>query len=105
VLSVTFEPSGSELATTSTDGNVRMWDRATGKLVGEPIPSADTGGRGAFFPNGGRIVAVFGSGRGVVWNVDPAAWRRQACRLAHRNLTRAEWRDVLPQRRYRAVCS
>ena len=50
------------------------------------------------------MIAVFGSGTGVVWNVDPAAWRRQACRIAHRNLTRSEWRDLLPRRGYRDVC-
>ena len=41
----------------------------------------------------------------IVWNVDPVAWKTQACRIAHRNLTRSEWHDFLPQRGYRAVCA
>jgi len=101
---VTFDPSGGEVLTTSADRKLRLWDVASAKLVGTPIPGADTGGRAAFYPSGGRAVAVFGSGIGVIWNVDRAAWKTQACRIAHRNLTRAEWRDFLPRRHYRAVC-
>ena len=70
-----------------------------------PLPGADTGGWGTFFPDGRRVIAVFGSGTGVVWNIDPATWRSQACRIANRNLTRAEWRDLLPERAPGRVCS
>ncbi|HEY7729420.1 MAG TPA: BTAD domain-containing putative transcriptional regulator [Gaiellaceae bacterium] len=105
VSSVTFDPSGRAVLTTSADGKLRLWDVASGKLVGTPIPGADVGGRGTFFPTGERVVAVFGSGEGVIWNLDPAAWKTHACRLAHRNLTPTEWRDLLPERRYRDVCS
>ncbi|HZO34335.1 MAG TPA: WD40 repeat domain-containing protein, partial [Gaiellaceae bacterium] len=104
VLSVSFDRQGTRLLTTSTDGKLRLWDIASGKLVGAALPGADTGGWGTFFPDGRRAVAVFGDGTGVVWNLDPAAWRAQACRVAHRELTRAEWRDFLPQRGYRRVC-
>ena len=34
----------------------------------------------------------------------PSAAQAQACRIAHRNLTRAEWADFLPERSYRPVC-
>jgi WD40 repeat protein/DNA-binding SARP family transcriptional activator len=104
VISVTYSPDGTEVMTTSGDGNFRLIDVATGKLIGEPLPGADVGGWGTFFPNGKEIVATFWSGAGVVWNVDPAAWAEQACRIAHRNLTRAEWNDVLPQGRFDVVC-
>jgi WD40 repeat protein len=105
VLSVTFNPKGTQLMTTSSDGKLRLWDLGSRKLIGAPLPGADTGGWGTFFPNGKQVIAVFGLGTGVVWNVDPAAWKVQACRIAHRNLTLAEWEDFLPQRGYRAVCS
>jgi WD40 repeat protein len=104
VLSVTFSPNGAQLATASTDGKLRLWDLASDKLIGAPLPGADTGGRGVFSPDGKSLLAVFDSGTGVIWNVDPAAWKEQACHVAHRNLTAAEWRDFLPQRRYRRVC-
>ena len=104
VIGVSYDPRGTELATTSGDGQIRLWDLASGKLIGAPLPGADAAGSGTFFPDGKHVIAVFGSGTGVVWNVDPAAWRRQACRIAHRNLTRSEWRDLLPRRGYRDVC-
>jgi len=104
VLSVTYDPTGTKVITTSNDGKFRLWDLASGKLVGAPLPGADTGGWGTYFPDGKQVIATFWSGTGVVWNVDPAAWKTQACRVAHRNLTRSEWRDFLPQRSYGHVC-
>jgi WD40 repeat protein/DNA-binding SARP family transcriptional activator len=104
VLSVSFDPTGDRLMTTSTDGNIRLWDLATGKLIGAPLPGSDTAGWGTFFPNGKQLVAVFGSGTGVIWNVDPARWTARACRVAGRNLTRTEWHNFLPDLAYRTVC-
>ena len=104
VMSVTWSPDGRELMTTSSDGRFRLWNVATRKLVGAPLPGGDGGGWGTYFPNGTQIVAAFGSGIGMVWNIDPTAWNRAACRIAHRNLTRAEWRDFLPERPYGRVC-
>ena len=75
-----------------------------GKLVGAPLPGADTGGWGTFTSDGKHVIAAFWSGTGIDWNVDPAAWETQACRIAHRNLTRGEWHDSLPGRGYRRVC-
>jgi WD40 repeat protein len=104
VISVTYSPDGSEVMTTSSDGKFRLIDVATGKLVGSPLPGSAAPGWGTFFPDGKQIAATFWDGKGMVWNVDPQAWAAQACRIAHRNLTRAEWHDFLPQRPYRAVC-
>jgi len=88
----------------TTPRTFRLWDLASGKLIGAPLPGADTGGWGLAFPDGKHVIAVFNSGTGVIWNVDPAALKEQACRVAHRNLTPAEWRDLLPQRSYRHTC-
>ena len=96
--------AGSELITTSGDGKLRLWDIASGRLVGSPLPGADTGGWGDSFPDGKHAISVFNDGTGVIWNLDPAAWSDEACRIGHRNLTRAEWHDLLPHRAYRAVC-
>ena len=60
--------------TTSGDGKLRLWDIASGKLIGSPLPGATTGGWGTSFPDGKHAISVFADGTGVVWNVDPAAW-------------------------------
>jgi WD40 repeat protein/DNA-binding SARP family transcriptional activator len=104
VMSVTYSPDGTQVMTTSSDGKFRLIDVATGKLLGAPLPGSNAPGWGTFFPNGKDIAAAAWDGKGMVWNVDPAAWAAQACRIAHRNLTRTEWHDLLPERPYRAVC-
>jgi WD40 repeat protein len=104
VLSLSFDPSGRRLMSTSTDGRIRLWDLATRTLIGVPLPGSQGDGWGTFFPNGKRLIAVFGSGAGVIWNVDPSSWSRWACRVARRNLSRTEWHDFLPNLAYRKVC-
>jgi WD40 repeat protein len=104
VLSVAYESGGRQLVTTSGDGNLRLWDVASGRLVGSPLGGADTGGWGTAFPDGQHAISVFFDGTGVVWNLDPAAWRAKACKIANRNLTPGEWHDLLPQRSHRSVC-
>jgi cytochrome c oxidase assembly factor CtaG len=55
----------------------------------------------------GKLIALYEHSvftQGVIWNVDPDAWKVQACRVAHRNLTRTEWREFVPERGYRQVC-
>jgi WD40 repeat protein len=103
VHTVDFDPSGRTLVTMSSDGNLRLWDVATQKLIGAPIPVSTGDGSAEFFPDGKHVFGDFGP-TGVVWNVDPVAWEAQACRVAHRNLTREEWNDFLGQRAYRPIC-
>ena len=43
-------------------------------------------------------------GRGIRWEVDPAAWRRQACRLMGGDLTPEEWAEIAPEHDYIEVC-
>jgi WD40 repeat protein len=100
---VGFDPTGRTMVTMSDDGNLRLWNVATQKLIGAPIPVSTGGGTAEFFPDGTHVLADFGS-TGVVWNVDPTAWEAQACRVAHRELTRKEWSDFLGRRKYRPVC-
>jgi hypothetical protein len=76
----------------------------TRKLIGEPFPGSNTGGSVHFFPDGKHVLGVFSSGTGIVWNVDPAAWKAKACRVARRNLTQVEWTEFLGRRSYRSVC-
>jgi WD40 repeat protein/DNA-binding SARP family transcriptional activator/energy-coupling factor transporter ATP-binding protein EcfA2 len=106
VESVDFDTSGKRLVTLGSDGKLRLFDVETRKLIGAPLIGAGNGADGTahFFRDGKHVLGVFSTGRAVLWDVDPAAWAAQACLTAHRNLTRAEWRDSLGARPYRSVC-
>ena len=120
VTGVAFDQDGTFLATTTPFGDTRLWDPATGlgygdELVASPRPgslvsSIDLppflGLRNAFSPDG-KLLAVAGvETLAMLWDVDPAVWRRRACAIAGRNLSREEWGLYLPAgKHYRATCS
>jgi WD40 repeat protein/tRNA A-37 threonylcarbamoyl transferase component Bud32 len=120
VTGTAFDPAGSYLGTTTLFGASRLWDPATGlgygdELVASPRPSSATssiefppflGLRNAFSPDG-KLLAVAGiETLAMLWDVDPAVWRRRACAIAGRNLTREESKLYLPAGTpYRATCS
>jgi hypothetical protein len=55
-----------------------------------------------FEPNGRLLIELRSSA--IEWPMNVNTWVQLACRVAGRNLTRAEWHDVLPNRAYRPTC-
>jgi WD40 repeat protein len=59
VLGVAFSPDGKQLATTSADQTLRLWDTATGKPHGERLTGhTDTVNRVAFSPDGALLATA-----------------------------------------------
>jgi WD40 repeat protein/class 3 adenylate cyclase/energy-coupling factor transporter ATP-binding protein EcfA2/predicted Ser/Thr protein kinase len=119
IAGASFDGAGSFLATTSLPfGETRLWDPATGfpygeELVADKRPASliplttlpFLGLRNAFSPDA-KLLAVPGvETRAMLWDVDPAVWRRRACAIAGRNLKPVEWKLYLPAGTpYRATC-
>lgn len=91
--------------TSGTDGQVRIWDVASRRAIGTPLPGPQHINAVAHFaPDEPTSTPCFATGRGYRWDVRSAAWKRHACTVAGRRLTRAAWHDALPHRAYSPAC-
>ena len=105
LLSARFTPDGRTLATSSADGTVMLWDVATRKAIGPPVPVERESYVAAVMDrDGSYLYALPASRKGARLALSPAAWIEQACAIAGRDLTAREWADALPGRPYRRVC-
>jgi WD40 repeat protein len=100
--SVTVAPDHSALVTTDRTGLANLWD-ASQKLTASFMPLGNHRLR-AMFVAPDRV--LFASDRGdlLEWDPRPDAWVDYACNVAGRNLTQAEWADVLPDEPYHVTC-
>jgi hypothetical protein len=86
-------------------GTARLWDLASGRPIGTPLPGIPDHRVTAAFVDGGRhLVTVYDNGHGYLWDVSPQSWARRACDIAGRSLTHAEWEAALPERSYAPAC-
>ena len=105
VATIDLSPDGRTLLTAGADGQVRLWDVASRRPIATPLPGQERINVTAHFsPDGRYVYAVFSNGRAYRWDVRPSAWTRQACSVAGRRLTRAEWHETLPDRPYAPAC-
>ena len=80
-----------------------LWDVASGRRLGDPLPAPDNTAIG-FDATGRTLVTGGADGEVVVWEVDPDRWVEIACELAGRTLTRDEWSRYLGDRAYDPPC-
>jgi WD40 repeat protein len=106
-ISMMFTPD-SDFLVTGGVGQAAIWKIEQGVPGGVRLdvdPSRpDTDVRVAVRDDGDTLV-TFTEGTGVrLWDVSPLGLLEHACAVVGRNLTRAEWEDVLPDRSYERTC-
>jgi WD40 repeat protein len=98
-----FSPDGTSFAIASNDGTASLWDLRSRKRLGNPLPPLPGAVPGVVFEPSGRLLVGYVS-NAYQWPTDVGTWEQFACQVAGRNLSRAEWRDLLPNRAYQRVC-
>jgi WD40 repeat protein len=110
--SVAYSPDG-DLVATATDLGLQLWDARAGRPIGTLAPLPQTlGWRLAFSSNGRWLMSIglIDTPRGTLvnvltlWDVRVGDWIGTACRVAGRDLSRAEWNRFLPGELYHATC-
>ena len=107
VTGVAFNEDGSTVASAGRDGTIRSWAVASGRPLGGPLTAHTGQVTGvAFSPKGSLLASASQDGTVRLWDFDSATLVAQACSIAHRNLSRAEWNEFLgPDVPYVATCA
>jgi serine/threonine-protein kinase len=71
---VLYTPDGKHLLTAGADNQIRVWDAATGKPVGEPLKGHTNTVRGmSLMPGGTRLLSCSADKTVRLWNLDTGA--------------------------------
>jgi hypothetical protein len=87
----------------SSDQTTTLLDLRSRKPLGNAFPNEQAAITiPTFEPNGDLFINYLSNGE--EWPIDVRTWERYACQVAGRDLTRAEWADLLPNRPYQRLC-
>jgi WD40 repeat protein len=107
VLALAFSPDGRWLVSGSQDRTARLWDLGDQQEISAPVVlrGHEQGVRAvAFSPDSRWLFTASLDGTVRRWDLDLKSLRDRACRMAGRNLTPREWREVLEEYKYHRTC-
>jgi WD40 repeat protein/serine/threonine protein kinase len=107
ILSLAISPDNTLMVSGYVNGDIRLWDTASGRTIGNVIHSLEGRITSLFFTGERTILGSNRENRVVLqWSVDVNNWLQQACIIANRSLTEAEWEQFLPpELAYKPNCS
>jgi WD40 repeat protein len=105
VLDLSWAPSGDTLVSAGSDGTVRIID-VKSRTVAGVLPGPDNTWVAAVVGSGGeRVITEYATGQAFDWTINPLDWASQACAVAGRTLSQAEWDQYLPSAPYAPACT
>ena len=103
VAGLSFSPDGTAIAVASRDGSTTLWDVRSGAQIGSSFPARPNVITIPVFEHDGRLLIEYLSDA-AQWPMDVGSWERFACQVAGRDMTPAEFHQILPDRPYMHVC-
>ncbi|MGW6705924.1 nSTAND1 domain-containing NTPase [Streptomyces sp. NPDC054956] len=105
VTALAFSPDGRTLAVAGASGTLRLWDVASGRSLGSPLPTPGDGIVAVAFSPDGRTLHSVGEHSAVrTHEITPARLADSVCTRAGTGLSRADWHTYLPDLPYRNTC-
>lgn len=104
IIGIDLSPDGSMVAAADATGGVAIWSLPSRERIGT-LPGIDFPAGVAFTPDNRHLVVTHITGSAFIWDLDVDSWKRHACSVAGRNLTREEWSSLLPGRPYARLCA
>jgi WD40 repeat protein len=107
---VAFSPDGALLASASTDQTVRLWDPTAVESRGEPLEGHSGAVWSMAISRDGALLVSAGTDPTVQlwdlswWDRSSSDWADAGCRLVNRNLSRAEWDQLIGELPYQRTC-